>query len=104
MDAIGNIKWFLEQLHPLKDRTTYAELLLHSLVPTRENDSKGFAEDILLLLTAPNAPELYKPALKLLRWTLWDCRVEHLEDFCPIQLLLLVPSQLSGGSKTTETK
>ncbi|KAK2941311.1 hypothetical protein BLNAU_23772 [Blattamonas nauphoetae] len=63
MDAIGNIKWFLEQLHPLKDRTTYAELLLHSLVPTRENDSKGFAEDILLLLTAPNAPELYKPAL-----------------------------------------
>ncbi|KAK2949154.1 hypothetical protein BLNAU_15886 [Blattamonas nauphoetae] len=80
-DAIGNIKWFLEQLHPLKDRSIYAELLLHSLVPTRENDSKGFAEDILLLLTAPNAPELYKPALKLLRWTLWDCRVEHLEDF-----------------------
>ncbi|KAK2951281.1 hypothetical protein BLNAU_13768 [Blattamonas nauphoetae] len=90
-DAIRDIKCFLERLHPLKLRHLFAKLLIYRLVPTRENDSKGFAEHMLILLTAPNAPELHKPALKLLRWTLWDCTVGHLEDFARSNFFLSFP-------------
>ncbi|KAK2941821.1 hypothetical protein BLNAU_23278 [Blattamonas nauphoetae] len=80
------------------DRTIYAELLLHRLVPTRENDSKGFAEDILII-TAPNASELHRPALKLLRWTLWDCTLGHLEDFARSNFFFLCPLSFQEDPK-----
>ncbi|KAK2940598.1 hypothetical protein BLNAU_24491 [Blattamonas nauphoetae] len=49
-DAIGNIKLFLAKLYPFENRAAFAEYVLHHLVPTRENDSRGFAEHMRILL------------------------------------------------------